>query len=126
MRDFNAQNLANIAWALATAGEPALAVLDPFSVLEELEAHGAKAKLEDYQMSMECLVAKGQIVTGFALLLRAEASGLLRRGEENCYPMFRTLLEACRRAGDSRAASQVQAVVEQLGFSALGPVAVVL
>ena len=35
-RGFDAKNLANLAWALATAGEPAPALLDPIAVLDTM------------------------------------------------------------------------------------------
>ena len=48
------------------------------------------------------------------MLAQVEASGLLKPYDERCYPLFRTLLEACRAVGDSEGASRVQAVMEQL------------
>ena len=38
-------------------------------------------------------------------------SRVLSNSEEDCYPIFRTLLEACRAAGNSDGISQVQAAV---------------
>ena len=79
-----------------------------------------------YQTSMEGLAANGLIQAGFALLTRAEASGLLSHSDNDCYPMFHILLEACRLTGHSKGASRVQAMVEQLGLIALAPLATVV
>jgi len=75
---------------------------------------------------MQCLVAAGEIVAGFALLERMEARGFSLHSDENCYRLFFTLLEACRMIGDSSGVSRVQAKTCHLGFIALAPVAKVL
>eukprot|EP00747_Dinoflagellata_sp_TGD_P104007 gnl/TRDRNA2_/TRDRNA2_169142_c0_seq1.p1 gnl/TRDRNA2_/TRDRNA2_169142_c0~~gnl/TRDRNA2_/TRDRNA2_169142_c0_seq1.p1 ORF type:complete len:101 (-),score=17.47 gnl/TRDRNA2_/TRDRNA2_169142_c0_seq1:64-366(-) len=80
--EFAAQDLINAAWAFMTAGTPAPFKLDPLSVLETMESHSSQSldgygRMLHYRMSMHCLAATGQIVAGFALLARAEASGLL-------------------------------------------------
>ena len=49
---FNAQGLANTAWAFATVGAAAPALLDPLSVLDVMEAQGYELQLMDYAMSM--------------------------------------------------------------------------
>ena len=66
-----------MAWAFATAGEPVPAVLAPICVLDAIEMQGAKPQVMCYQMSMQGLAATGQIMAGFVLLERAEASRLL-------------------------------------------------
>ena len=58
---FNAQALADTAWAFATAGEPAPAMLNPISVLDFMEARGFKPQLMYYAMSMQGLATNGQI-----------------------------------------------------------------
>ena len=50
---FDAQELANTAWAFATAGEPAPAMLNPISVLDVMEARVSKPQLMYYAMSMQ-------------------------------------------------------------------------
>ena len=67
-------------------------------------------------MSMQGLAATGQIEVSFVLLWRLEASGVLTHSDDNWYPMFHMLLEACSVVGDFNGTSQVQAVVDQLGF----------
>ena len=42
---FKAQELANKAWAFATAGEPVLAMLNPIWVLDVVEGRGSKPQL---------------------------------------------------------------------------------
>ena len=42
---FNEQNLANTAWAFATAGEPTPALLDPILVLDMLEVKDTKPQV---------------------------------------------------------------------------------
>ena len=54
-----------------------------------------------YQMSQESLAATGQIEPGLALLTRAEASSLISPSDECRNPLFRTLFEACRAAGQA-------------------------
>ena len=97
-------------------GEPAHALLQPISVLDVMEATGVTPQVGDYTMSMKGLAATSQIEAGFALLVRAEASGLLCHSNNDPYPMFHTLLQACHLVGDSCGASQVQAAVDRLGL----------
>eukprot|EP00747_Dinoflagellata_sp_TGD_P201271 gnl/TRDRNA2_/TRDRNA2_74751_c0_seq1.p2 gnl/TRDRNA2_/TRDRNA2_74751_c0~~gnl/TRDRNA2_/TRDRNA2_74751_c0_seq1.p2 ORF type:complete len:100 (-),score=15.11 gnl/TRDRNA2_/TRDRNA2_74751_c0_seq1:25-324(-) len=81
----------------------------------------------DYQMSMECLVAAGKIVDGFALLTRLTASGLLSHYHQQAfYPMFCMLLKACRSIGDFDGTSQVHASMVRLGLTAPAPLATAL
>ena len=72
---------------------------------------------------MQGLAATAQIESGFILLTRAAASGFLSHFDINCYPMMRTLLEACRAEGNSDGASRLQTAVERLGLIALAPMA---
>ena len=74
-------------------------------------------------MSMQGLASLGQIEAGFALLERAEAKGLLSRFDNEGYPMFHNLLQACRFVGDVKGISRVQAAIDRLGLIALAPVA---
>ena len=126
MGDFNAQDLANTAWAFATAGELTPALLGPIVVLDTMEVQGAKPQVMCYQMSMQGLAATGQIEASFVLLAREKVSGSLLHSGDSCCPMFRTPLEACRLVGDSNSASQVQAEVEWLGLITLAPMATAL
>eukprot|EP00747_Dinoflagellata_sp_TGD_P122796 gnl/TRDRNA2_/TRDRNA2_173683_c4_seq2.p2 gnl/TRDRNA2_/TRDRNA2_173683_c4~~gnl/TRDRNA2_/TRDRNA2_173683_c4_seq2.p2 ORF type:complete len:105 (+),score=16.33 gnl/TRDRNA2_/TRDRNA2_173683_c4_seq2:174-488(+) len=82
-----------------------------------------EAELKNFQMAMESLTSAGLVVSGFELLVRAEAVGLLSHSTSGSYPIFRTLLEACRTVGDSHGASAVQAEVERLGILAHLPAA---
>ena len=77
----------------------------------------------DYAMSMQGLATMGQIESGFSLLERAEAKGLLSRFDNEGYPMFHNLLQACRFVGDVKGISRVQAAIDRLGLIALAPVA---
>merc|ERR1712039_212091 len=72
---FSAQGLMNTAWAYATSGELAPALLDAVSVLCAMEARGVKPQTVNYQMSMQGFAATAQIDVGLALLARAEANG---------------------------------------------------
>ena len=45
MADFNAQDLANTAWAFATASQAAPPLLNPVSVLELIEVQGSMPEL---------------------------------------------------------------------------------
>ena len=123
--EFNAQELANTAWAFLTVGELTIVLLDPISVLDAMEARGAKPQVMYNQMLMHGFATTSQIEAGYALLARAEASGLLCHSSELCYPMCCTLLEACHMISDSDGASCMQAVVERLGLIALVPVVMV-
>ena len=71
---------------------------------------------------IQCSAGTGHIAAGFVALARAEGSEVLR-SDTDCYSMVRTLLEACRAAGDSEGASRLQAVMGRCGLSALVPVA---
>ena len=71
--------------------------------LERLDKRGVqslKSRLVK-ALKAEGLAAQGQIEADVALLTRAEAKGLFCSEDEPCYPMFSTLLEACRAAGDT-------------------------
>lgn len=94
--------------------------------LDAIESQGTQPPVLYYRMVMECLGTSGEIVAGFALLARVEACGLLSSWDENCYPMFRTLLETCWAIGDSEGASRVLAWVDRLGLEGLCPTARVL
>ena len=50
MGHFFAQDLANTAWAFATAGEPTPALFDPILVLDNMEVKDAKPSVTCYQM----------------------------------------------------------------------------
>ena len=78
-----------------------------------------------YETLIQCFAATGHIAAGFVALARAEGSEVLR-SDPDCYSMVRTLLEACRAAGDSEGASRLQAVVERFGLIAEVPVAVAI
>eukprot|EP00747_Dinoflagellata_sp_TGD_P136692 gnl/TRDRNA2_/TRDRNA2_175586_c2_seq11.p1 gnl/TRDRNA2_/TRDRNA2_175586_c2~~gnl/TRDRNA2_/TRDRNA2_175586_c2_seq11.p1 ORF type:complete len:227 (+),score=41.94 gnl/TRDRNA2_/TRDRNA2_175586_c2_seq11:49-729(+) len=131
LAQFKAQELANLAWAFATARQPAPSMLDPILVLDAMEARGTKPQVVDYQMLMQCVAETGKVEAGHVLLERAEASGLLSRpaddnSDDNWYVIFRTLLETCRVVGDLTGASRVQGAVDRLGLTALAPEAVTL
>ena len=126
MAEFKAQQLANTAWAFATASEPAPALLNPVAVLDSMEVQGSKPELMYYAMSMQGLAASSQIQAGFALLERAETCGLLSHCDDHCYSMFHALVQACRMVGDSSGASQVQAAMDRLGITSLAPMATAL
>ena len=66
---------------------------------------------------MQSLVASSQIEAGFALLQQMD-TGLLSQSDEDCYSLFRTILQACRLAGDFDGTSELQAAVDQLGLKA--------
>ena len=76
-----------------------------------------------YAMSMQGLATMGQIESGFSLLERAEAKVLLSRSDNEGYPMFHNLLQACCFVGDVKGISRVQAAIDRLGLIALAPVA---
>eukprot|EP00747_Dinoflagellata_sp_TGD_P129129 gnl/TRDRNA2_/TRDRNA2_174633_c5_seq1.p3 gnl/TRDRNA2_/TRDRNA2_174633_c5~~gnl/TRDRNA2_/TRDRNA2_174633_c5_seq1.p3 ORF type:complete len:133 (+),score=14.93 gnl/TRDRNA2_/TRDRNA2_174633_c5_seq1:449-847(+) len=119
MSELMPQDLANMALAFSTAGEPGSTLLDPILVLDARAMHSAQLRRVHYaQMSMQCLVRAGQIVAGFVLLGRAETRGLLSVPDENCYILFRMLREFCRSVGDFDGASRVQAMVHRLGLIA--------
>eukprot|EP00747_Dinoflagellata_sp_TGD_P180943 gnl/TRDRNA2_/TRDRNA2_34241_c0_seq1.p1 gnl/TRDRNA2_/TRDRNA2_34241_c0~~gnl/TRDRNA2_/TRDRNA2_34241_c0_seq1.p1 ORF type:complete len:145 (+),score=26.48 gnl/TRDRNA2_/TRDRNA2_34241_c0_seq1:286-720(+) len=120
--EFTSHNFAIAAWAFAMARKPAAGLLDPLRATDEIGLKSARMQVKCYQMTMEYLAATGNIVTGFALLSRLKAGGLLTAVDEaNCYPMFRTLLEACHVVGDSGSASRVASAVRQLGLLPLAP-----
>ena len=77
----------------------------------------AKPWVMPYQMLMQSLVASCQIEDGFLLLQQVD-TGLLSQSVEDCYPLFRMILQACVLVGDFDGASQLQAAVEQLGLKA--------
>ena len=124
--EFNAQGLANTAWAFAIVGAPAPALLDPVSVLDVMEVQGCKPQLMYYAMSMQGLATMGQIEAGFSLLKRAEAKDLLSNSNSEGYQMFDTLIQACRFIGDLNSVSRLQAALDRLGLTALAPVATVV
>eukprot|EP00747_Dinoflagellata_sp_TGD_P080551 gnl/TRDRNA2_/TRDRNA2_160943_c0_seq1.p1 gnl/TRDRNA2_/TRDRNA2_160943_c0~~gnl/TRDRNA2_/TRDRNA2_160943_c0_seq1.p1 ORF type:complete len:102 (-),score=11.15 gnl/TRDRNA2_/TRDRNA2_160943_c0_seq1:164-469(-) len=70
-------------------------------------------------MWMQCLAVTGQIVSGFALLARVDAAGLLSCNDNSCYLLFCMMLEACRLTGHSEHASLLQEEAERLGLIAL-------
>eukprot|EP00747_Dinoflagellata_sp_TGD_P108868 gnl/TRDRNA2_/TRDRNA2_170548_c2_seq1.p1 gnl/TRDRNA2_/TRDRNA2_170548_c2~~gnl/TRDRNA2_/TRDRNA2_170548_c2_seq1.p1 ORF type:complete len:105 (+),score=13.33 gnl/TRDRNA2_/TRDRNA2_170548_c2_seq1:108-422(+) len=85
--------------------------LDPASVLDDIETRGMKASILDYNMLMQCLGATGNIVAGFVLISRGEASGVLSQIGTDSYRFYRMLLEACRVGSDSEGASRVQVML---------------
>ena len=131
VQKFGVQDFGNLAWAFAIAGEPTPACLDPAAVLEQMEAQQAGAKTAEgkllptlyYNMAMEGLVARGQLEAGFTLLERLAPP--LLEATRDCFPLYRTLLEGCRDAGDAEGASQLQTEIDRLGLIALSPVATV-
>ena len=70
-----------------------------------MQVQDAKPQVMPYQMLMQSLAASGQAETGFELLRQVETSGLLSYSHEDCYPLLRTLLQACRLVGDFYGAS---------------------
>ena len=76
-----------------------------------------------YAMSIQGLATMAQIEAGFSLLERAEVKGLLFKSNNEGYPMFHNLLQACRLVGDFNGVSRVQAAMDRLGLIALAPVA---
>ena len=117
--EFNAQGLANTAWAFATAGVPAPALLHPMSVLDVMEAQGFKPQLIHYSMSVQGLATMGQVKAGFALLERAEAKGLVSNSNQEAYSMFHNLIQACRVVGDFNGVSRVQAALSVTAHAVL-------
>eukprot|EP00747_Dinoflagellata_sp_TGD_P122577 gnl/TRDRNA2_/TRDRNA2_173653_c10_seq7.p1 gnl/TRDRNA2_/TRDRNA2_173653_c10~~gnl/TRDRNA2_/TRDRNA2_173653_c10_seq7.p1 ORF type:complete len:253 (-),score=37.71 gnl/TRDRNA2_/TRDRNA2_173653_c10_seq7:94-852(-) len=112
-----------MAWALAMTGQPTPAAFSPLLALDAMESRDTKPGVMYYQMLMQCAAVTGEVAAGFELLGRAQASGLLSQPDDDCYTMFRTLLEACCVSGDSDGASRVHAAVGRLGLIALVPVA---
>ena len=70
-----------------------------------MEVQDAKPQVMPYQMLMQSLAASGQVETGFELLQQVETIGLLSHSHEDCYPLHRTLLQACCLVGDFYSAS---------------------
>ena len=66
---------------------------------------------------MQSLVASSQIEAGSALLQQVDTR-LLSQSVEDCYPVFRMILQACGLVGDFDGASRLQAAVDQLGLKA--------
>ena len=93
------------------------ALLHPIIVLDSMETQDAKPWVMPYQMLMQSLVASCQIEDGFLLLQQVD-TGLLSQSVEDCYPLFRMILQACRLAEDFDGASRLQAAVDQLGLKA--------
>ena len=58
---FNAQELANAAWAFATAGEPMPALLDPVTVLDAQEMQGVRPDVIHYDVSIHSLAVTNKI-----------------------------------------------------------------
>ena len=73
-------------------------------------------------MLTQSLAASGQVEAGF-VLLRQMGTGLLSHSNEDCYPVFRTLLKSCVLVGDFGGASRLQATVDQLGLKACACIA---
>ena len=91
-----------------------------------MEMQDAKPQVMSYQMLMQSLAASGQVETGFELLRQVKTIGLLSHSREDCYPLLRTLLQACRLVGDFYGASQLQAAVDRLGLKACACIATAL
>ena len=70
-----------------------------------MQVQDAKPQVMSYQMLMQSLAASGQVETGFELLRQVKTIGLLSHSREDCYPLLRTLLQACRLVGDFYGAS---------------------
>eukprot|EP00747_Dinoflagellata_sp_TGD_P181258 gnl/TRDRNA2_/TRDRNA2_35032_c0_seq1.p2 gnl/TRDRNA2_/TRDRNA2_35032_c0~~gnl/TRDRNA2_/TRDRNA2_35032_c0_seq1.p2 ORF type:complete len:114 (+),score=13.41 gnl/TRDRNA2_/TRDRNA2_35032_c0_seq1:293-634(+) len=88
-----------------------------------MEVQNVERQMMYYHMSMECLAITGQIVSAFALLARADASGLLSGCPGMCYPIIRTLCAACCAVNDVNSASRAQAAMEHFGARALPTIA---
>eukprot|EP00747_Dinoflagellata_sp_TGD_P120801 gnl/TRDRNA2_/TRDRNA2_173323_c22_seq4.p1 gnl/TRDRNA2_/TRDRNA2_173323_c22~~gnl/TRDRNA2_/TRDRNA2_173323_c22_seq4.p1 ORF type:complete len:165 (-),score=16.88 gnl/TRDRNA2_/TRDRNA2_173323_c22_seq4:137-631(-) len=114
--EFNEQGLQGTLWAFGLVNQMMPSLGDPIATLDSNHA-----KRESYQTLMQYLAITGQVVTGFALLLRARVVGLLSHTHTDCYPLVRTLLEACRGISDSDGASRLEAAAEHLGLIALVP-----
>eukprot|EP00747_Dinoflagellata_sp_TGD_P191130 gnl/TRDRNA2_/TRDRNA2_54094_c0_seq1.p1 gnl/TRDRNA2_/TRDRNA2_54094_c0~~gnl/TRDRNA2_/TRDRNA2_54094_c0_seq1.p1 ORF type:complete len:190 (+),score=21.92 gnl/TRDRNA2_/TRDRNA2_54094_c0_seq1:319-888(+) len=84
-RDFNPLDFAPTAWAFVTACHSLPISIDPLAT----EVH-------NYHADVHRLAGNTQIAAGFA-----EARGLLSLSEEYRSVFFSTLLEVCRRLGDS-------------------------
>jgi len=95
-------------------------------LFETMQQQGVLPDVSTYNSLMQVLASAGQIVAGFGLLAQAEAFGLLSHSDENWYPMFRMLLEACRTVGNSESARQLQEARKRLGYFAIIPVATAL
>ena len=102
------------------------ALLHPILVLDAIQTQGAKPWVMHYQMAMQSLAASGQVEAGFVLLQQVGNSGLLSHSNDSCYPVFRTLLQACRLVGDFECASQLQTAVDGLGLTACACIATAL
>merc|ERR1711908_188906 len=116
--DFTGQNLANTAWAFATADQPFSAPLDAIAVLDALDAQGHKPQAIHYSMSVQGVAVLGQMEAALVLLIRSEADGLPSQSDETYYPSFHTLLEGGRESSGCGIAVRVQAVVHRLGLIA--------
>eukprot|EP00747_Dinoflagellata_sp_TGD_P172778 gnl/TRDRNA2_/TRDRNA2_210014_c0_seq1.p1 gnl/TRDRNA2_/TRDRNA2_210014_c0~~gnl/TRDRNA2_/TRDRNA2_210014_c0_seq1.p1 ORF type:complete len:117 (+),score=16.55 gnl/TRDRNA2_/TRDRNA2_210014_c0_seq1:472-822(+) len=104
------------------ARAPAPAMLDATPLLDRIDIEGAgKPCMLSYQMLMQCLAARGEIVAGFAWLARGESSGVLSSSDERSYAMLNMLLSACRSVDDSAGASRVQAALHRHSSSAFEP-----
>ena len=66
---------------------------------------------------MQSLAASSQIEACIVLFQEVNTE-LLCHSDEDCYLLFRTLLQACRLVGDFHSASRLQAAVDQLGLKA--------
>eukprot|EP00747_Dinoflagellata_sp_TGD_P108871 gnl/TRDRNA2_/TRDRNA2_170548_c2_seq5.p1 gnl/TRDRNA2_/TRDRNA2_170548_c2~~gnl/TRDRNA2_/TRDRNA2_170548_c2_seq5.p1 ORF type:complete len:226 (+),score=43.95 gnl/TRDRNA2_/TRDRNA2_170548_c2_seq5:122-799(+) len=111
MSNFGDKCLANVALAFTFAALPAPSILEPMSMLDAVGSQTTMPQMMYYQIVMQCLASKGQIVAGFALLERMEANGLTSDADQSCYAIFRMLLEACRVGSDSEGASRVQVML---------------
>eukprot|EP00747_Dinoflagellata_sp_TGD_P121146 gnl/TRDRNA2_/TRDRNA2_173385_c5_seq17.p1 gnl/TRDRNA2_/TRDRNA2_173385_c5~~gnl/TRDRNA2_/TRDRNA2_173385_c5_seq17.p1 ORF type:complete len:190 (+),score=17.07 gnl/TRDRNA2_/TRDRNA2_173385_c5_seq17:266-835(+) len=128
--EITGQILPLIVWLFTTTNEPTPAMLLPqgggesysTSVLHDVTSQRVKL----HKMVMHRLAATGQIVAGFLLLAQAGVSGALSHPDENCYSMFRMLLEACRTAADCESTSRVHEAAQRLGLIADAPVAQIL
>ena len=121
MGEFNRKDLADSACAFSTAGELAPGLFNSISVMVVKEAKGFKLQLMGYVMSMQDLAEMGQIKAGFALLKRVGVKQLLSNSDDEGYPMFHNLLQACCFVGDFSSVSQVQAAIDRLGLIARAP-----
>merc|ERR1719436_1303676 len=112
--------------ALISACEKGALPQRALELFETMLHQGLLPDVITYNALIQCFASTVHIEAGFVSLARAEASEVLLQSGKDCYVMVRTLLEACRAAGDSEGASRLQAVVERFGLIAEVPVAVAI
>ena len=85
------------------------------SLLDEMRREGVPPDMSCFREAMQVLVAAVQLDAAFALLRRVQEDASF--SHESRYVIHHTLLSACRREGDGRAA-RLQATMRALGLSA--------